>query len=77
MFDAGDGAPVFVVRIVGVIVVASALFVEFRYHPPFWVHVALWLPTIAILTLVLLRFGKSLLLVLQYKHRAGEGRVER
>ena len=75
MFDAGDGAPVFVVRIVGVIVVASALYVEFTYHPPFWVHAVLWLPTIAILTLGLLRFTKSLLLVLQYKHRAGEGRL--
>jgi uncharacterized protein (DUF983 family) len=75
MFDAGDGPAVFVILIVGAIVCAAALFVEFTYQPPYWVHAVLWIPTIAILTFVLLRFTKSLLLVLQYKHKAGEGRI--
>ena len=75
MFDAGDGPAVFVVLIVGAIVCAGALYVEFTYQPPYWVHAVLWIPTIAILTLGLLRLAKSLLLVLQYKHKAGEGRL--
>ncbi len=75
MFDAGDGPAVFVILIVGAIVAAGALFVEFTYQPPYWVHALIWLPLIAILTFVFLRFAKSLLLVLQYKHRAGEGRL--
>ncbi|MDE2134540.1 MAG: DUF983 domain-containing protein [Alphaproteobacteria bacterium] len=75
MFDAGDGPAVFVILIVGAVVCAGALFVEFTYQPPYWVHAVLWIPTIAILTFGLLRLMKSLLLVLQYKHRAGEGRL--
>jgi uncharacterized protein (DUF983 family) len=75
MFDAGDGPAAFVVLIVGAIVCAGALYVEFTFSPPYWVHAVLWIPTIAILTFALLRLMKSLLLVLQYKHRAGEGKL--
>ena len=76
MFDAGDGPAVFVILIVGGIVCAGALYVEFTFHPPYWVHAVLWIPAVAILTFGLLRLAKSLLLVLQYKHKAGEGRLE-
>lgn len=75
MFDAGDGPAVFVVLIVGAIVCAGALFVELNYEPPFWVHALLWLPLTAILIFALLRFLKALLLVLQYRNKAGEGRA--
>ena len=75
MFDAGDGPAVFVILIVGAIVCTGALTVEIVFSPPYWVHVVVWIPTIAILTVVLLRLVKSLLLALQYKHKAGEGRI--
>jgi uncharacterized protein (DUF983 family) len=75
-FDAGDGPAVFVILIVGAIVAFSALVVEVKYQPPYWVHAIIWLPMICILSFFLLSFMKSLLLVLQYKHSAGEGRVE-
>lgn len=74
-FDAGDGPAVFVILIVGAIVAGSALFVEFTFQPPYWVHAVLWLPAIVILAFGGLRLAKSTLLVLQYKHRAGEGRL--
>ena len=74
-FDAGDGPAVFVVLIVGAIVCAGALYVEFTFSPPYWVHAVLWIPTILVLTFALLRLAKALLLVLQYKHKAGEGRL--
>lgn len=76
MFDAGDGPAVFVILIVGAIVCAGALYVEFTFQPPYWVHAVLWIPTIVILTLVLLRLAKGLLLVLQFKHKAGEGQLK-
>jgi uncharacterized protein (DUF983 family) len=76
MFDAGDGPAVFVILIVGAIVCGAALTVEFTYAPPIWVHAMLWIPAITLLSLALLRLAKSLLLVLQYKHKAGEGRLE-
>jgi uncharacterized protein (DUF983 family) len=74
-FDAGDGPAVFVILIVGAIVAGSALVVEANFSPPYWVHAVIWLPITAILTLVLLRLAKALLLVLQYKHQAREGRL--
>ncbi len=51
MFDAGDGPAVFVILIVGAIVCAAALYVEFTFQPPYWVHAVLWIPTVTILTL--------------------------
>ena len=50
MFDAGDGPAVFVILIVGAIVAGGALYVEFTFQPPYWVHAVLWLPLIVILT---------------------------
>ncbi len=76
MFDVGDGASVFVILIVGFLVVGGALIVEVAYSPPYWVHAAIWLPAIAILTLGGLRLVKSTLMVLQYKNQAREGRLE-
>ena len=75
-FDAGDGPAVFVILIVGAIVTVSALVVEVKFQPPYWVHVVLWIPLVIVLSLALLRLAKGLLVVLQYRHNAGEGRLE-
>jgi len=77
MFDVGDGATVFVILIAGFVVCAAVLVVEVKYQPPYWVHAILWLPLIAILVLGGLRVVKAVLMVLQYKNRAGEGRLGR
>ena len=74
-FDAGDGPAVFVILIVGFLVAGGALIVEVTFQPPYWVHAVIWLPTIFILAFGFLRLVKSTLLVLQYKHRAGEARL--
>jgi uncharacterized protein (DUF983 family) len=74
--DAGDGPAVFVILIGGFIVVFAALMTESVYQPPYWVHAALWLPLILIVTLVPLRLVKGLLIALQYHHKAAEGRLE-
>jgi uncharacterized protein (DUF983 family) len=75
MFDAGDGPAVFGILIVGAIVAGLALWVEFTWSPPIWLHMLLWIPLICILTFIFLRLTKSALLVLQFKHKAGEGRL--
>jgi uncharacterized protein (DUF983 family) len=75
MFDAGDGPAVFVILIVGAIVAGGALILEANVSPPYWVHAVVWLPVTAILTFVFLRLAKSLLLALQFKHQAREGRL--
>src|SRR5712675_2380341 len=73
--DAGDGPAIFIIMIAGAIVVASALIVEVKYQPPFWLHAALWLPLILATTLLPLRSMKSLLIALQFHHKAAEGRL--
>jgi len=74
--DAGDGPAVFVILIGGFIVVFAALFTEIVYQPPYWVHAALWLPLVLIVTLGPLRPIKGLLIALQFHHKAAEGRLE-
>jgi uncharacterized protein (DUF983 family) len=74
-FQAGDGPAVFVILIVGAIVAGSALIVEVAYQPPYWLHALLWGPAIVALSLGLLRPLKAALIVLQYRHRAEEGRL--
>ena len=73
--DAGDGPAVFIMFLAGFIVVFAALVTEVLYQPPLWVHAALWLPLILLVTLGPLRPMKGLLIALQYHHRAAEGRV--
>jgi uncharacterized protein (DUF983 family) len=73
--DSGDGPAIFMIMIAGAIVVGAALIVEIKYQPPFWVHAALWLPLILITTVLPLRSMKSLLIALQYHHKAAEGRL--
>ncbi len=73
-FEAGDGPAVFVILIVGAIVAGGALITEVRYSPPYWVHALIWGPAVIILSLGFLRPLKAGLMVLQYKHRAEEGR---
>jgi uncharacterized protein (DUF983 family) len=75
--DAGDGPAVFVILIGGFIVVFAALITEILYQPPYWLHAALWLPLILLVTLAPLRLIKGLLIALQYHHKAAEGRLER
>lgn len=74
--DTGDGPAVFVIFILGALVMGGALYVEFGYSPPFWVHALLWGVLTPLLAIVLLRFMKALLIALQYKHKAEEGRLE-
>ena len=74
--DSGDGPAVFAIFILGFLVLGGALWVEFRLEPPIWVHVVLWGVLTPLLALGLLRLLKAGLIALQYKHKAGEGRLE-
>ncbi len=60
------GPAVFVILIGGFIVVFAAMAVEVAYSPPYWVHAALWLPLILLVTLGPLRPLKGLLIALQF-----------
>lgn len=73
--DTGDGPAVFAILILGFVVLGGALFVEFRYEPPVWVHVVLWGVLTPLLAFGLLRFLKATLIALQWTHKAEEGRL--
>lgn len=74
--DAGDGPAVFVMMIIGFVVLGAALLVELRLHPPLWVHLIVWLPLATVLALIVLRPLKALMITLQYRTAAAEGRRE-
>ncbi len=73
--DSGDGPAVFVILVAGFLIVGGALIVEIFYTPPFWVHALLWGTAAVIVPLVLLRSFKGVLIALQFRHRAEEGKL--
>ncbi|MBX6425365.1 MAG: DUF983 domain-containing protein [Variibacter sp.] len=75
--DAGDGPAVFVILIAGFIVAGAALVTEVIYEPPLWAHALLWGPLAVVVCLGPLRPLKGLLVALQYRFQAAEGRLER
>lgn len=74
--DSGDGPAVFVIMIVGFIIVGLVLAVELAFQPPIWVHLVVWLPLTVILAGGVLRPLKGILIAMQYKHNAEEGRLD-
>lgn len=68
-YEKGDGPAFFGIVVVGFLVTALAGYVEIVYQPPYWLHAALWLPLVAILSLLSLRFAKAWLVQSQYTHQ--------
>lgn len=73
---AGDGPAVFVILLVGFLVVGLALWMEVTHNPPMWVHFLLWIPLTLVASLVSLRLIKGLLIAIQYRHKAAEGKLD-
>ncbi len=76
-FNVGDGAAAFLILIIGALVSLIAIIVELKWSPSLVVHLALWIPLTLILTMGSLRIAKGLLLALEYKNAAREGRIVR
>lgn len=74
--DAGDGPAVFVILIIGFVVVGLALWTEVNFSPPMWLHLLLWVPLTVALSLASLRLIKGVLISLQYRNKAAEGRLD-
>ncbi|MHA6720184.1 DUF983 domain-containing protein [Sphingomonas sp. RS6] len=76
-FNVGDGPVVFLTLGIGTLITALALWVEFTFEPGVLVHVLLWVPLTLILTVLALRVSKGLLLALEFRNKAHEGRIRR
>jgi uncharacterized protein (DUF983 family) len=74
--DAGDGPAVFVMLFAGFLVVGAALWIEVVYEPPYWVYLVVFLPLTAIVCVGMLRPFKGVLVALQYRNKAEQGRLE-
>ncbi len=69
--DSGDGPAIFVIFAVAPIVMILAFITEALFHPAPWMHLVLWIPTIIVLSLWLLRPFKATMIALQYQRQAG------
>jgi uncharacterized protein (DUF983 family) len=72
--DTGDGPAVFVIFIAGFVAAFGVLFTEIFFRPPIWVHLVIWLPVAAGLSLALLRPLKGLMIAAQFANKASEAR---
>jgi len=74
-FDQDDGPAAFAMFLIGPLAVVPAVWLELTHSPPFWLHIVLWGPWVALLTLGSLRLIKSWLVSVQFRHNAAEGRL--
>lgn len=72
--DSGDGPAVFVILIAGFLIVGLVLWTEITYEPPIWLHLVVFLPLTLLVCLGMLRPLKGLMIALQFRNRAEEGR---
>ena len=68
--DMGDGPVYIILSILCFFVPLMALFVEFSYNPPVWLHLFLWPFLVVVMITFLLRPVKSAYLHQQYVHRS-------
>ena len=71
-FNVGDGPAALLTMVIGALIIVLALMVDTVFHPPFWVHVVIWVPFTAALTVVTLRMAKAALLAAEHRNRAKE-----
>jgi uncharacterized protein (DUF983 family) len=70
--DTGDAGAVILIMVLGAFVGGMAIWVEFHFSPPIWVHVVLW-PLVTIpLAILIMRHMKAALVAAQFRHRANE-----
>lgn len=72
--DSGDGPAVFLIFILGAIAVPLAFYLQFGLALPEWLTMSILALVVLGGALLLLRPAKGIMVALQYRNRAGEGR---
>ena len=70
--DSGDGPAVFVIFIIGPIITALGYWLEMTVALPLLSHLVLWMSSITLGSIALLRSFNAVLVVLEFRHKAGE-----
>jgi uncharacterized protein (DUF983 family) len=71
-FNVGDGPAALLTLVIGALIIVFALILESAAHPPFWVHVLIWVPITIVMTVYSLRVSKGALLASEHRNRAHE-----
>jgi uncharacterized protein (DUF983 family) len=71
-FNVGDGPAALLTLVIGAVIIVMALLLDSALRPPFWVHVIIWVPVTAAMTVYSLRVSKGALLAAEYRNHAGE-----
>lgn len=71
-YNVGDGPAALLTILIGTLIIVLALVVDSMFRPPFWVHVLIWVPFTAALTIITLRMAKAALLAAEHRNRAHE-----
>lgn len=74
-FNVGDGPAAFLTLLVGALITGLAIALELTVEPAWWVHLLLWLPITAAAVPSSLRVAKGMLITLEYRNSAREGRM--
>ncbi|MEH3040634.1 MAG: DUF983 domain-containing protein [Sphingomonas paucimobilis] len=75
-FNVGDGPAAFLTLILGGIVTVLAIWLDLKLGPPWWVHALLWIPLTLGGVVGSLRVAKGMLLALEYRNAAREGKID-
>ncbi len=67
--NAEDGAAFFIIVVYSAIIIPLALWVEFTFSPPTWVHLLIWIPVVVGGSIMLMRPLKAWLIGQQYRHK--------
>jgi uncharacterized protein (DUF983 family) len=73
--DAGDGPAVFVTLLAGFVVMGLALWTQIVFEPPMWLFMLIFLPLVLFVSMGMLRPLKGILVSLQYRNKAEQGRL--
>jgi uncharacterized protein (DUF983 family) len=71
-FNVGDGPAALLTLVIGALIIVMALMLDSAVRPPFWVHVVIWVPVTAAMTVYALRVSKAALLAAEHYNRARE-----
>lgn len=74
-YNVGDGPAAFLTLIIGALVCAMALTLEFTLYPPFWLHIIIWPIVITVMVIALLRLSKAAMLIEEHRKAFREGRL--